>query len=197
MSRMTFFVHSSGALMAALLATAVAQSASALTYDVDYAIGAGSVVGTVETDGNTGTLVASDITAWDLTLNGIGASYTITSGDSDAALFLGGSDVTATKTDLYFNFSGTDVGYLGFQDGAFSGNHYWCNNTSWFACFSGATVTPGSIFDGTAVNVAESGNQIIATASVSEPAAWALMLLGVGGMGASLRARRRSAPATA
>src|SRR5580693_7382167 len=101
MSRMTFFVHSSGALMAALLATAVAQSASALTYDVDYAIGAGSVVGTVETDGNTGTLVASDITAWDLTLNGIGASYTITSGDSDAALFLGGSDVTATKTDLY------------------------------------------------------------------------------------------------
>ncbi|MEO8812233.1 MAG: PEPxxWA-CTERM sorting domain-containing protein, partial [Caulobacteraceae bacterium] len=35
------------------------------------------------------------------------------------------------------------------------------------------------------------------TAAVPEPAGWAMMLLGVGGLGAALRGRRKTAPLTA
>ena len=39
------------------------------------------------------------------------------------------------------------------------------------------------------------GTEVIATASVPEPAAWTLVLIGFGGLGAALRNRRRIAVA--
>jgi hypothetical protein len=183
------------ALGAALLLGAGEASAN-IVYAVDQTIGAGSVVGSVTTDGNTGPLSASDFLSWNLQLNGAGASFTITNLDSGAAVYEQGSDVNATATAITFDFSAADNGFLVFQDGLFGGNHYWCNAASASACFQGKTVTPGSVLDGTAIHVAETGVQIIAgsAATVPEPASWTLMLIGFGGLGyAGFRQRRLTA----
>ena len=181
------------------LAVAVFASASALlggalqaapiTYNVNQTIGAGSVVGTVETDGTLGVLGTANFIAWNLALNGVGASYVIT--DADSTVLVVGSDTTGTATDIFFNYSGADDGYLLFQQGLFSGMHYWCNATSSTTCFQGASVVPESFSDPSAQNEARSGNQIIATAaaSVSEPASLALLAAALGGMGLA-RCRR-------
>jgi hypothetical protein len=102
-----------GALLgAAFLGAALfgARSASAdIGYLVDEPIGVGSVVGTLTTDGHTGILSSSDFLAWNLTLNGVGASSTITSSDPTAAIELVGSEVVATPTKITFDFSGSAI----------------------------------------------------------------------------------------
>jgi hypothetical protein len=185
-----------GALLgAAILGSALfgAQSASAdIVYLVNEAIGAGSVVGTITTDGNTGVLSASDFLAWNLTLNGTSASFTITSSDPTAIIELVGSEVFATPTEITFDFSGSDDdGHLLFQDGFHSGMHYWCSGaTSSTTCFPGKTVAPIMIGDGTSINVPASGVQ-----TMPEPSTWILMGLGFGAL--ALAAARKARPALA
>ncbi len=178
-------------LNAGLLASAAVlvagASAASITYNVNQTIGLGSVVGTIQTDGATGVLSASDITAYDLVLNGVGATFTLTNGNSSA--FSSGVDLTATPTNLDFNYSGVDDGYLLFQVSFGSGANYYCNATAADLCFQGKTVTPGTIFDGTSQTVPATGNQVIGT-TVPEPATWALMLIGAAGIGASLRGKK-------
>jgi hypothetical protein len=178
--------------VAATVALAVAGEANAtITYAVDQIIGAGSVVGDIVTDGATGVIGASDIVGWNLQLNGVGATYTLTNGNS--GVFVGGADTTATPTHIYYNFSASDFGYLLFEVNFGSGSQYWCNNADADSlCFQGATVVPVFFSDPSTQNAPMSGTQIIGTAgaAVPEPAAWALMLLGVAGVGLSLRARR-------
>ena len=49
--------------------------AAPITYNVNQTIGVGGVVGTIQTDGTIGVLATGNFLAWDLTLNGDGASY--------------------------------------------------------------------------------------------------------------------------
>src|SRR6476659_2496100 len=116
------------ALGAGLLGAGPASAS--IIYTVDQTIGVGSVIGTITTDGQTGTLGIANFLSWNLTLNGDGASFTIASSDADAFINVVGSDVFATPTEITFNFSAADNGYLLFQDGKFSGMHYWCNAAS-------------------------------------------------------------------
>jgi hypothetical protein len=176
----------SGALAAALL-SAGSSGATSITYDVDQTIGLGSVTGTIQTDGNTGPLGAGDITGWNLELNGVAASYGLT--NSDSSVYVVGSDLTATTTHLYFDFSGSDNGYLLFQVVEFSGNNYYCNATSSAVCLQGKSVAPQSFSDPSFQNAPALGVQVIASA-VPEPAAWATMLLGMAAIGGALRGRR-------
>jgi hypothetical protein len=194
----TFSKPKTGALLGLVTAAAVLSagaSQATITYHVDQTFGGGSVVGTIQTDGATGILAASDVTGWNLKLNGIGATDTLT--DADSVVFVAGSDVTATASDLFFNYSGGDNGVFLFQRGLFSGTHYYCNATQDGDCFQGKSVVPQSIFDSTAVHVPAADNQIIGVAGVPEPASWAMMLLGFGGLGAAMRARRQSRAAAA
>jgi hypothetical protein len=186
----------SGAAFCAALLGASGASAN-IVYTVNQTIGGGSVTGTLTTDGATGVLGASDFLGWNLTLKGLmGAMFNLTQGNSVA--FVQGSDVNATLTDITFNFGGGDNGILLFQDGLFSGTHYWCNATQNGDCFQGKTVAPISIFDSSSQNVPASGIQVIASvsAAVPEPSTWALMLLGFASLGyAGYRRARQSSAA--
>jgi hypothetical protein len=180
-----------GFVLAAAVLSSAASAGAAITYTVDQTIGVGSLTGTIQTDGAIGTLGASDITAWNLELNGDGASINLTNGNS--SVFDPGADLTASAKNLFFNFDGSDGGYFLFEQSFGSGTHYACEATAnQNVCFQGATVTPVSIFDSTAQNVPRAGNQVIGTA-VPEPATWAIMLVGFGGLGAAIRSRRRVA----
>lgn len=143
-----------------------------ITYNVDETVGSGSVVGQIVTNGATGVLSQADIVSWNLTLNGVGASTALTSTGGQSGLQVVGSDLTASGKNLLFNYSGTDSGYLLFQaanPGFYSGQKYYCLNTTWYGCEHGASVVPGTYTDPSAQFAALSGNQIIGTAGSLPP----------------------------
>ncbi len=183
-------------LGAGLFAVAVAGASANIVYTVDQTIGAGSVTGTITTDGATGVLGVSDILEWNLELQGVGASYDLTSTSSIAEKHVIGNDLTATTTNMYFNFSGTVGDQFLLQDGPEGGQTYWCNSVGTTSCYPGKSVVPvfytdpSSQFDMTA-----SGNQIIASVSstIPEPSTWAMLLAGFAALGAaSYRASRKT-----
>jgi hypothetical protein len=195
------------ALFSMLLGAGVAGAS--ITYDVNQVIGAGSVIGTITTDGVLGTLVAGDFTAWNLVLTGAGgANFTLTNGTSGVEVgnvsdpynpHAGTADVTADIHNIYFNFDGGDGGYLGFQQAPlYAGQQYWCNASTGqgYDCSVGKSVVPAAYNDPSSQYAFAGGKQIIAsvaTGGVPEPTAWALMVVGFAGLGVALRRRRGQA----
>jgi hypothetical protein len=152
-----------------MLLGAGVSNANAIIYNVDQTIGAGSVIGDIQTDGTTGILDSANIIGWNLELNGVGASLNLT--NSNSVVFDGGFDVTATATNLLFNYSGTDNGFLLFQVNLFSGNDYYCNavTSQGFDCAPGASVVPQSFSDPSAQFELRTGNQVIGTVASAVP----------------------------
>jgi hypothetical protein len=80
-----------------------------------------------------GPLSVGNILDWDLTVTDPTQSTTEVSiiGPSDSELGLVGSDVTENASDLFFNFSGSDNGWLLFQTPTlFTGTEFWCSAAS-------------------------------------------------------------------
>lgn len=168
--------------------------ASMITYDVSQTIGDGTVTGTIQTDGATGTLTAADFTDWDLLLaDGLNTITLLgpVSGDN-SVIGIFGTDVTATSTDLFFNFSGSDNGYLIFQLGSlFTSASYWCSSAGTpDICGQGETDSPGNNNEGGSTSALLTGNDVIGTAETSAPEPGAVFLFS-GGLAICLYSKRK------
>jgi sugar lactone lactonase YvrE len=94
----------------------VAQPSPPITYAINQTIGAGSVTGVVVTDGTIGTLSSTNILNYNVLIDdGTYPPYNVISG-SNPDLFLSGSDLSATASQLLFNFSGAQGGLFGMLD---------------------------------------------------------------------------------
>jgi hypothetical protein len=163
-----------GVLRFALIATlfgaaGVLPAAADVIYNVNRTVLLGSITGSITTDGTIGTLATGNITNWNLTLSGPGASpFNITTLNSGVEVT--GNDLSADATNLYFNFSGPS-GLLLFQSGAppFGNSQpYYCDAPETVTCLIGETVAPtGSFNTGFQNNPAVSGMEIIGTANAN------------------------------
>ena len=92
-------------VFAAIGAPTVLRAQTDLTYAVNQTVGAGSVTGTITTDGTIGGIGAGNIVGWNLTLAD-GANTLILTPTNSSVTDSGccGNALTATPTDLTFNF---------------------------------------------------------------------------------------------
>jgi hypothetical protein len=213
------------ALMVVVLGTMVgAQARASVTYLVNETITGpingvvgnptqtDSVVGSITTDGTLGVLHGANLQSWDLNLIDVTNpvnSIELTQANSLISVDLG-TVLNANAGGIFFDF--TSTGAFAFQassPGAASGFHYWCLSQGYFGCLDGNSIAPNNVYTflaGDDLVVAGTGTQGQVgnspldqppppTGGVPEPAAWALMLAGFGGLGAVLRRRRRMAAA--
>ena len=177
-----------GFLLLILLGTAIA-GATSITYNVNRGAGIGSISGFIETDGTIGAIAAGNIVDWSLLLNDGTTAYDLYSpvSGNNSSVDSNGSHITATSTQLLFNFSGTDNGYFRFQYGVgiHNGNHY-CGNASFSGiCLTGETIAPGNYTQG---GFAAQSRDVVIAMALPEPSS--LVLLG-GGLLAAVFAFRR------
>lgn len=158
-------IAASVATLALALAVASPAAAQGISYVVKQTVGSGSVVGQIATDGTIGTLATANIKAWTLALNGAGATYNVS--DANSSVVVQGNAVTATAMNLSFDYSSSGSNLLVFQNGLYSGNHYWCNANSLGACKQGASVVPNSAFDSAAIFEPRTGVQILGTSGAA------------------------------
>ncbi|MGB0631528.1 MAG: PEP-CTERM sorting domain-containing protein [Alphaproteobacteria bacterium] len=146
----------------------VSTAHSAVIYNVNRVIGAGSVVGFIETDGTLGVLGTSNITDWSLTLTSAnlagGPVDTIVASTGFTSVF--GSALTATATELLFDF---DAGSPNIAVFAGSSGNLWCMDAG--GC---GTLGPGDLMglnssNGLAEKSTPSGNVVVASTAPGGP----------------------------
>src|SRR4029077_5290010 len=100
----------------------------ATLYNVNDAVGAGSVTGTIQTDGDIGALTTADIINWNLHLNDGTNTFDLVGppSASDATTVVGTS-FTATASGLFFDFSSSTGSFVEFRNPASgSAANYLC-----------------------------------------------------------------------
>lgn len=105
--------------------SSLSAQAMSIVYDVNRTIGAGSVVGTITTDGTQGNLVAANITDFSLALNDGIDSFTIAMSSGASIYEAGPSHLTANATGLIYDFAGDPAGEMQFFLGSLGGGWSW------------------------------------------------------------------------
>jgi len=157
-----------------------------ITYSVNLTVGAGSVIGTITTDGTIGTLATSDILDWNLILNDGTTTVTLTGPPAPhISTEISGSDVTATATALSYNFSGPNFDFFIIEDNNFTPTGGGV--LDFFTPDPADSTYPNSginvsHLEGSALTVNDtvSGTQVIGSVIAPEPATLALMLPAIG-----------------
>lgn len=175
-------------ILAIAAASALAMPASAATYIVNASGNGVSATGSIETDGTLGLLTRANVLDWQFTLKDAGGSFLISGPSNSQLMFFNAPALTATAKGLFFDFYGS--GAVLFQNPQ-------VGSTINFLCYTGSALCGGGYnrisisvknFGG---GISQAGVQQIATAAaVPEPAAWAMMIAGVGMAGGALRRRR-------
>jgi hypothetical protein len=193
-------------LLAGLLIPAVSQSSAAtitytLTNDVldNAGWGSGALTGTITTDGTIGTLSSNNIINWAINIAYGSYSNTITPASSAVGVYLPTIGLSATATDLLFQFSPQ-----GYNDFAFSrvpeNYSLYGDYVDWNGYSYGNGQFASDLFasaDGVSYGQTDGpqGLQTIAeVAAVPEPSTWAMMILGFAGVG-FMAYRRKPKPA--
>ena len=139
-------------------------------YNISSTIGAGSVNGTIETDGTIGVLGEAQILDWNLALDDGTTTFTLLgplSGNNSQVRILG-ARFTATASDLLFDFSGVDSFVLFQNPSIGSGVNFWCVDGTIGACGP-----PGDLetvkASGTAQIALKTGEISVGTAAAPPP----------------------------
>jgi hypothetical protein len=188
----------------------LASQARATVYDVIAPSGV-PISGTITTDGNTGTLSASDITSWQINESFDTIHVVTNMNPANSTLSLTGGALTATATALDFDFGNTTASLLKFESpNFFTGG----GGLSLQFCDAGSVCTNQNLATSSSVEILvfiapgccssstgsspNNGIVEIGTAEpvtgVPEPSTWAMLLLGFAGV-AFMAYRRKSKPA--
>lgn len=170
-----------------------AASAQATVYIAERSVAGGTISFSLTTDDTLGVLGSNNITNYAITItSGLDVSVY---NPGNASMFVFGTALTATATDLNFDFNGAANSFLVFNRGPGLGDHY-CFETS--GCSGVFNSAESFRFGQSGQFQGEQREGIQAIASIAavqpgvpEPTTWAMMLLGFAGVGYSMRRRRK------
>jgi hypothetical protein len=160
--------------------------AMSITYDVNRVVDAGTVVGTITTDGTHGALSTANITAWDLALDDGSDTFNLNSAAANNVLVMIGSPLSADADGLYINWDAD-----GFVDFRFVDDPAliwrWLMDTNSFGPFRAEQLLHN--VNGVEIHKQDTGRpsgvERLATAQTSalpEPGTFGLVLVGLAGM---------------
>ncbi len=154
-----------------------------------------TITGTITTNGTIGALQSSDILSYNLQVNdNLRPIYDVNLTPANSGIYMDiGNGLIGGATSLSFDFSKAGAVFViqGTLHGFSSGFQYFCFQATSGPCATGETIVPdyyavdGVLASGLTGTVPLNGTP--------EPATWAMLLLGFGGLGAVARSRRRAA----
>jgi hypothetical protein len=185
-------------IIAAVAMLAAANGANATTYVATRTVGTMTAQLSITTDDTIGVLSSANIVDWTLKLSGQSRTATLEGyfGSENSRVEIKGAALSATATDLLFDFSLNSQAYMLFQVNDTSDisifRSLYCVQT--WNCYDqnhGEEIIGIGFLDSVHDIAAKTGVQVLAsTASVPEPASWAMMIGGLGVVGAAMRRRR-------